>query len=278
MHDSAFLEVLTAWHADPGVIAAATTTAVAYLAGAARARGGWPARRTACFLGGLAVATVVLESGLHQVGEDLLSAHMAQHLVLTLVAPPLMLLGHPLELATRALPRSAARSLTAAARGRLVRSLTRPAVGWAVFTAVLVGSHAPPVYDATLRHAALHELEHAVYLAAALLFWLPLTGAGLRPSLSPLGRILYLLGSMPPMALVGVALLTSSDVEYPPYLEGARRFAVSPVADQHTGGMIMWAGGTLVLVVATLAVGWSALRQEEQRALSRERYAPGRGA
>jgi putative membrane protein len=262
---------LLEWRLDPALLAAVTATAALYLAGARRARR-WPAVRTAAFLAGLALLVVALQSGLHARGEQLLSVHMVQHLVLTMGVPPLLLLGAPLSLALRTVPASGRRSLARTLRGPL-RGLAHPVVTWALFTFVLVGSHAPAIYDAALRHEPLHEVEHAVYLCAALLFWLPLVGSEPLPAgPSPAGRILYLLASMPPMALVGVGLVADSHVAYAAYLEPARARGVSALSDQHAGGMVMWVGGTLVLAVAVLAVGWVALRREEERQLAREAY------
>jgi cytochrome c oxidase assembly factor CtaG len=69
------------------------------------------------------------------------------------------------------------------------------------------------------------------------------------------------------MALVGVALITASDVVYAPYAHGA-----SALGDQHAAGMVMWIGGTLVLATATVALGWAALRREERRQLARDAH------
>jgi putative membrane protein len=139
---------------------------------------------------------------------------------------------------------------------------------------VMVGTHFSGLYDAAVRDQSLHALEHLLYLGAGVLFWAPLVGADPTPQpLSPASRVLYLLLAMPPMALVGVALVSSAEVRYPAYLEPARELGVSALADQHAAGMIMWAGGTAVLGAAVLVLGWDALRREERRVVARETYA-----
>jgi putative membrane protein len=269
---------LLEWRLDPVLSGGVLAAAVAYLAGARRVRR-WPPGRTAAFCGGLLLLFVTLQSGLHHQGEELLSAHMVQHLLLTLAVPPLLLSGAPLALALRALPEGPRRALARALRGRAVHALTHPVVAWTAFTAALLAVHVPAFYEASLRSEAVHGVEHAVLLAASLLFWLPLLAVEPAPHRpSPAGRVLSLLLAMPPMALVGVALLSSSTVVYDPYLATARELGVSALADQRAAGTVMWVGGTLALVAATLAVGWAALRREEERQRAREAYADGRQA
>lgn len=255
----------------------AIVAAAAYLAAARRAGRRWPAARSAAFLGGLAVLVLALQSGLDREAERRLGAHMWQHLLLTMAVPPLVLLGAPFELALRTLPPRARASLARRLRGRAARALTRPAAALAVFAAVLVGSHVPAVYEAALRSPPLHDLEHAAYLTAAFLFWAPAIDAARTPAApSPAGRVLYLLLAMPPMALVGVALMSASRVVYPHYAAVAGGAALP---DQRTGGMVMWVGGTLTLAAVVVLAGWAALRAEERRQVAREAYAErGRGA
>lgn len=271
------LELALDWHVHPLVSAAIVLNAAAYSAGAVRASrnaGRWPRRRTAAFLAGLVVLAVSLQSGLDSYGTELLSVHMAQHVLLTLVAPPLLLLGAPVTLALRTLSGRSRRLLAATVTSRAARAVVHPVIAWPAFTAVLVGSHLTPFYDAAVRSEALHGLEHFLYLAGAVLFWAPLVGSDPLPrSEQPALRILYLLLAMPPMALVGAVLAYADSVRYPAYLEPARTLGASALEDQVAGGMIMWLGGSAILVAATLAVGWAALAREERRQAARDAYA-----
>src|SRR5919201_448423 len=151
-------QVFGNWSLEPLPMLLAVCALALYGWAALRGVRGWPAARTAAFAAGLAVLVFALGSGLDAYGDRLLSIHMVQHLVLTLVAPPLLLLGRPLELALRAL-RGASRERLA----RAVRMRLSPALTWCPFVVVMAGSHLPPVYDAAVRHPAVHELEHALY-------------------------------------------------------------------------------------------------------------------
>lgn len=239
-------------------------------------RGGasrWPLRRTAAFLAGLAVLAAALGSGLAVRAEGLLSAHVVEHLLVTMVAAPLLVAGAPVALALRALRGAPHDRLAEAVRSRAAGALTHPAVAWSLFAAVTVAIHVPAVYEGALLSPSLHAVEHMALLGTAILFWLPLVGTNpVRHRLSALGGVLYLLLAMLPMTAVGVALAASTSVRYGAHLEAARELGVSALADQRAGGTIMWVGGTLLLVVAVLALGMRALVREERRAVARERY------
>ena len=158
---------------------------------------------------------------------------------------------------------------------RAVRVVAHPLAALSIFAAVLVVTHVPAVYDAALGDPFVHGLEHALYLWAALLFWAPVVAADPLPHrLSPVGNLGYLLAAMIPMSAVGAWLISSDAVAYSPYVGAARRLGVSALADQRVGATIMWLGGTLVLVGATLAAAWTALVREERRARAREERVP----
>jgi len=262
------------WRVDPLLLAALAAAAALYLAGVVRRRRPWPPARTTAFLAGLAVLWVALASGADTYAGELLSAHMVQHMLLTLVAPPLLIAGAPVTLALGALPAGPRGSLARALRSRALRWATWPPLALALFAGALVATHVPVVYELALRSPVAHVAEHALYVATALLFWAPLVGSEPLPHRpSPAARVLWLLLAMPPMALVGVALLTTDSVAYAPYADSARALGGSAVADQHLAGTIMWVGGKLVLVAAVLVVGWAALVREERQQTARERYA-----
>jgi putative copper resistance protein D len=262
------------WRVDPLLLAALGAAALLYLAGVARRRRPWPVARTASFIAGLAALWVALASGADTHAGDLLSAHMVQHMLLAVVAPPLLVGGAPVTLALGALPAAARRSLARALRGRTLRWATFPPVALALFAAALLGTHVPAVYELALRSPAAHIAEHALYFATALLFWGPLVGNEPLPHRpSPVARVLWLLLAMTPMALIGVTLLTVDSVVYSPYARATRALGGSGVADQHLAGTIMWIGGKLVLVAAVLAIGWAALVREERRQAARDSYA-----
>ena len=264
--------LLSEWTLDPLSALLAVAAAGAYLGAAARVRR-WPALRTAAFLAGLAVLLLAVASGIDAYATDLLSVHMLQHLLLTMGAAFLLVAGAPLTLAVRALRRPWRQALAATLRGPVIATLTRPAVAWSGFAAVLVATHVPAVYDLALRNPGVHALMHALYLWAAVLFWVPLVAAEPLPRrLGPVGGIAYLLLAMVPMTAIAVWLL-ASDVVYPHYASMSPELGVSALADQRDAGAVMWVGGTVALVVAVAWCGWSALVREERRVAAREAYA-----
>jgi cytochrome c oxidase assembly factor CtaG len=230
--------------------------AAAYVWGARRVQA-WPLARTAAFLAGLAalaVALIVLDGA----ADRTLVAHMAQHLVLVFAAAPLLVLGSPIALALRAARSPARRLLRAPA-------LAHPVVGWCALPAAMAITHFTGIYDLAVRHAAVHVAEHGVYLGAAAMFWRPVLGADPvphRPGLA--GRLLYLLLAAAPLALVGVAMQSSTHVWYPAYA------GPSALADQRDAGALMWVGGGLALAVVTLCVAWSGVLREHRRQVAYE--------
>jgi putative copper resistance protein D len=234
-------------------------------------RGRWPASRTASFLGGLLGLLLALQSGLDSYDDRLLSAHMVQHMLLLLIVPLLLLGGRPIILLLRVLPSPQRRGLVGVLQR--TRPLTRPLCCLALFYAVILLTHLPSFYDATLRHPALHDLEHALYLFAGLLLWWPLLDADPVPAhrLGGLARLSYAIATMPPMALIGAWLDRSPTLVYAAYADPARALHVSALTDQANAGAIMWVAGNIIMAFAGLWVTASALLAEERRLVARER-------
>ena len=240
-----------------------------YLAGVravgSRAARRWPAWRTACFVAGLAVLVAALAPPLHDRAEQTLSAHMVQHLLITLVAAPLLVLGAPVALALRALRGPARRRLGAIVVSRPARGLVHPATGWLLFAAGTAGTHLTGLYDAALRDPLVHEAEHSIFLATALVWWTSLVGVHPGDTkLGPIGRLAWIMAAMPVMAGVGAWLAQSSVVRYASYA-GPRA-----LADQQDAGSLMWALGTLPMALGAFALALEALLREERRQRRRE--------
>jgi cytochrome c oxidase assembly factor CtaG len=260
--------VLIAWTFDPVVVGALIASGVLYLHGVARVRR--PDRRlvhrAACFVGGLVVLWVALQSPIDAYADTRLSVHMVQHLLLTMVAAPLLVLGAPVLLALRAsTPAFRHRWLLPPLRSRLLRLLTHPMVSWAQFALVLWASHFSPLYEAAVRSGGVHAGEHLLYLASAVLFWSPVAGIDPSPTrLTHPARLLYLFLAMPLASFLGLALWGTSRVLYPSY-----QAALGPAAaldDQHLAGTLMGSAGMLVMVPALGLVLLDWLRREEREA------------
>jgi putative copper resistance protein D len=247
--------------------------ALVYLVGAARLGRRWPLRYTLSFLAGLASIVVALESGLDTYDDQLLSVHMTQHMLLLLGAPLFLLVGRPMALALRVLHghprRRFARALERA------RPLTRPWWCLAAFYAIVLCTHLTGFYEQTLSHPFLHEAEHALYLLAGGLMWWPLLDGDpvLTQRLSGLGRLLYLLVGMLPMAVVGAYLNRYPHVVYAAYATPARALGISAVSDQATAGAIMWVVGNSIMLFCGILAIMAALSAEERRMQAREAYA-----
>ena len=259
---------LTAWSFDPALVAGLLAAGVLYLRGAGRVHR--PDRRlvnrAACFLGGLAVLWIALQSPIDAYADTRLSVHMVQHLLLTMVAAPLLVLGAPVTLLLRAAtPAFRRRRVLPLLRSRPVRLFTAPVVCWAQFALLLWASHFSPLYDAAVRNAGVHVLEHLLYVVSAVLFWSPVVGIDPSPKrLSHPARLLYLFLAMPQASFLGLAMWGASQVLYPAY-----QAALGPAAldDQRLAGTIMGSAGMLVMVPALGLVLLDWLAREEREAV-----------
>jgi putative copper resistance protein D len=214
--------------------------------------------------------------------------HMTQHVLLTLVAPPLLALGAPATLALRALPPSAGRRLAAALRSRPIAVVTMPVVAWILFAGVPWAVHFTPLFDLALRSAAWHAIEHAVWVAAALVLWWPVVGAD--PSPHPWSfpvRLLALFLAMPAMSFLSLAIFVAGEPLYPTYAAVAGGWGAGALEAQRDAAVLMWLSSAFILVPAMLlvAVGWKRHEDAGQRRLEarldleeREGAAVGRGA
>jgi putative membrane protein len=248
-----------------------TLAVAALLAGAwlAAHRGRWcPAGvraspvRAAAFGLGLAAALIALNGPVHDLAErSHFSAHMAQHLLLALVVPPLLLAGTPAwlmdGLLTVVLRR---RGLPAA------RAVTRPVPALALYTVVLVVWHLPGPFDAALASHAWHIVEHAALVSAALVAWWPVLGPSrLVAPLPHAAQILYLFAFGMPMTVVAAMITGADDVLYPFYAGAAAMRGVDALADQRLGGVLMWVPAGVVPLVAFTIVffRWAAIEADE---------------
>jgi cytochrome c oxidase assembly factor CtaG len=250
---------LTDWELDGtlGLLFSALTVAigVAYLVaaevGRRRDRRGrrWPLARTACFLGGLAVVLVAVDSGIGAEADERLTAHMVEHMLIWLAAAPLLVAGAPVRLALFALGRTGRRRASAVLHSRAVVALTGPTLSTALFAAVVVATHVPAVYDLTLEDDVVHVVEHAAYLLAAVLVWAPLIGADPLPHRADRrGRCWCVVACMVPMAAIAVWLLAAGAPLYAPY-----EAALGPAAaldDQRLAGLVMLLAGIPALALA----------------------------
>jgi putative copper resistance protein D len=276
--------LLLAWSFSPLVTVGLLAAAIGYLQARRRLVDGgvaWPARRTAYFLSGIAVLALALVSPLEAYDTVLFSVHVTQHMLLTMVAAPLLALGAPITLALRVARGRARRRMVRVLHSPPLRVLGNPLVAWVLFTLTLYGLYFSPLFDLTLRNPLVHDLVHLHFLTAGLLFWWPVVG--LDPSrwrLPHIARLLFVFLMVPFHAFLGVAILNSARVLAPTLETFQRSWGPAPLDDQHVGGAILWGAGDLVALVAVLGVliSWASYEEKvvavrEDRRLARERAA-----
>jgi putative membrane protein len=225
-----------------------------------------PWRRSVAFLAGIAAVAVALQSGIERYDTTLFSIHMVQHLLLTLVAAPLIALGAPVTLLLRAAsPRARQRFMLPILHSRILRVLAFPVVAWLLFAGVMWATHFSPLFDLALENRLIHDLEHGLYLGTALLFWWPAVGLDPAPwRLAHPVRVLHVFLQMPQNTFLAVVIMNAAAPLYPHYATLARPWGPTPLADQQMAGGIMWLGGDLLFIAAIGAIlaGW--MRHEER--------------
>jgi putative copper resistance protein D len=228
----------------------------------------WPRSRTACFLAGALTLCVAVLGPAAYFDDTFFFAHMIQHVLLTMLAAPLIVLGDPVLLLLRAVPRATRRRwVVPVLRSRAAVGLAGPMLGWVLFTGVMLGTHVPAVYDFPLTHPWVHDyVEHPLYLTAALLFFYPLLSPTPGPRRVPAGvRILSLLTVMLPMSLLGFFIYVLPRVAYPFYAHTARPFGPGPLTDQQLAGALMWSSSMVLGVTWLCVAGMGWLRSEAAR-------------
>jgi putative copper resistance protein D len=273
--------VLTAWEIDPAPTVGVGVAGLLYLAALRRLRSAHPGSPShvragrlrghpAAFWVGLLILLLAIDGPPDSLSDSSFSAHMVQHLLIQLVAAPLLLLGAPLTLLLRADPPwLSRRTLARALRSRPIGVLSHPVVAFTLFIALMVGSHLSPIYNLALEHQWVHQVEHVGYLLTALLFWWPAIGVDPGPHrLAHPVRVLYLLLIMPVMAFLGVAIVSTGRVLYPYYAMHPPPWGATPLSDQRLAGTLMWISGMLII---TPAVGVALLRWLDQDALDQAR-------
>ena len=272
--------LLLGWSLDPLIAGSLAASAVAWLLLVRRVRRLHPEHpvpvlRTAAFLGGLAAIAIALQSGIERYDTTLFSVHMVQHLLLMLVAAPLIALAAPVTQLLRASsPAARTRWLLPVLHSTPVAAIGHPIVAWLTFTVVLWATHFSPLFDLALEDRGVHELEHGLYLIASLLFWWPVVGADpARRRLPYPVRALYLLLQLPVNSFLGMAILFAPAALYHHYATLGSPYGITALADQQTAGGIMWLAGDVAFIVALLALVAAWMRHEERDAPAAERRA-----
>lgn len=233
--------------------------------------------RAIAFMGGLLMGVLAVASPLDVLADESLAWHMVQHVILTLIVPPLLLFGAPLWPLWRALPltwrRASLRWLLQ--RRRMTRIATnawaiarRPAGAWLLFVCAFGLWHIPPLYDFALQYQAAHAFEHITFLVTALLFWAQVIPSfPLRTELSYLRRAGYLFTCSFAFHLLSILISIAAQPIYTYYGSGSE-----VVATQTAAGALMDVCGQIVFTVAILSCLWLWLRDEERKTQTQGAY------
>src|SRR5437764_1916761 len=225
--------------------------------------------RKLSFFAGLFVIFASLNGPIHDLSDDyLFSAHMVQHLLLTLAVPPLLLAGTPGWMLRPVLSRRYI--------APIARFFTGAPIAFVTFNLAIAIWHLPPFYNAAMLHHGLHILEHLMFMTAAVLMWWPLLSQLPEfPRLAYPGQMLYSFLMSIPMSIVAVYIAMADHVLYPAYAAAPRVLPLSPLEDQLLGALIMWIpGGIIFMIIMTVVFfKWNA-RGEDSTAAAQVDWKP----
>ncbi len=260
-------QIWTIWSLDPSLLIPLLLAAWLYVRGLGRlwhAQAGMRVRPAQAlgFFAGLAIVFIALVSPLDGLSSALFSAHMVQHLLLFLIAAPLLMLGSPFLVWFWGLPLSWRRRLGAAWNRLPVRRIwyvaTQPGVAWALAAITLWIWHAPVFYEAALRNQAIHSFEHLSLLGTAYVFWYVALRGRRGARLSYGAAIVFLFTAAAQCSIFGI-LITVSPPWYPAYEVSTAAWSLTPAQDQQIAGLIMWipAGAIYLLAALALLARWT---------------------
>jgi putative membrane protein len=257
------------WSWEPGIVIPLALMLVIYVSGALRRGSLYLLRwRHASFLLGWLMLLLALTSPIHELGEQLFSAHMLQHEMLILLSAPLISASHPGATCLWAFaPRQRVNLggwVNAMERSGPIAFISRPSVAWLLETVTLWIWHVPALYQATLSSDWVHAAQHLSFFLTAVLFWSALYGVG-RSAMSYGAGTIYVFGAAAQCSALGALLTFSSVLWYPVYAATTARWGLSPLQDQQLGGVIMWVPSSLVFIVIGLGLFARWLSEADRR-------------
>lgn len=216
--------------------------------------------QAASFTAGLLLMFLTLNGPVHDISDYyLFTGHMVQHLVLTIIVPPLLLMGTPGWMLRPALRFRPIR--------KFAETVTPATAAFAIFNLVLAAWHLPPLYNSAMYHHEVHILQHLMFLVASVIMWWPmLSPLPELPRLSYPGQMLYSFLLTLPMTIISIFIVYADHVLYPAYASAPRLWGLSPLEDQRLGGLIMWIPGGLFfyLITSVIFFRWSTSQRDDR--------------
>ncbi len=245
-------------------------TAALYLWGARRAgtidpEHPWSPKRTISFVGAMVLVFVAIESVIGVYDDTLFYDHMVQHLVLIMLAAPLIAMGAPSELLVRSTTGATHRAVTRALDSGAANVIGHPITGFLLYAMLVPAVHLTSLYNIMLTNELAHDNEHLAFLVVGYLFWRPVVG--IEPSRHPLTpglRLVYLMLAVPIDTFSGLVLLSTNHEMFSAYTNLRRAWGPTLIGDLHTGGAIMWMVGDSLMALAMIPVVVHWVRSEEE--------------
>lgn len=230
--------------------------------------------RAVAYCAGLLSLFIALVSPVDAIGGALFSMHMTQHLLLMMVAAPLIVLGDPVTVTLWALPMRWRRRIGLGwRRARWLRAvwgaLTLAPVAWALHVVTLWLWHAPGFYEMALQSEPIHEFEHATFFVTALLFWWLLFAPHGR-GLSIGAKVAYLFAAMLQGTILGAVITFARHPWYWSYFGTTQAWGLTPLEDQQLAGLIMWIPAGLIYLAALIPLLGSALIAHDRHPVVRQ--------
>jgi putative membrane protein len=257
------------WSWEPAIVFPLAALLLVYSLGAIRRGRPRPLRwRHASFFAGWITLFLALTSPIHELGEQLFSAHMLQHEILILISAPLISASHPgATLLWAFAPRHRSEIggwVQRIENSRPAELLTAPLNAWILEAAALWLWHIPFLYQATLQSDWVHAAQHISFLATAVLFWSALYGVG-RSAMGYGAATLYVFGTAVHCSALGALLTFSQVLWYPAYAATTSGWGLTPLEDQQLGGAIMWVPSGVVFIAIAMALMGKWLGESDRR-------------
>ena len=256
--------MLRSWDLDPMLWLPLAVMGCLYIRGwrhlHARVPDTFTRRHLACYLSGLLILWIAVASPLDALGSLLLSAHMGQHLLMMMIAPPLILLGAPGLPLLMGLPDTIRRSWLAPFLAwspcrSFFRTLVHPMVGWSLFLIATIAWHVPALYEAGLRQPGWHLLEHLTFIVTAVLFWWPVIQPYPTQAWWPRWAMIpYLLAADLFNTLFSAFFCFYESPIYSTYATAPRITSLDVMRDQALAGAIMWVPGSIIFLVPVAVI------------------------